>query len=46
MIIGSEGAGHNIQIFDMRKLLKVSPKLPKVFNTLTDLTGLFTGKSR
>lgn len=28
--------------FDLRKLLKVDPKKPKTFSTLTDLTGLFT----
>lgn len=28
--------------FDLRKLLKVDPKEPKTFSTLTDLTGLFT----
>ncbi|KAF7187892.1 hypothetical protein HII31_10792 [Pseudocercospora fuligena] len=42
MIIGSEGVGHGIQIFDMRKLLDIDPASPKVFSTSTDLTGLFT----
>lgn len=45
LIVGSEGRGHNIQIFDMKKLLRVDPKEPKVFNTTTDLTSLFTGRS-
>lgn len=44
LIVGSEGVGHNVQIFDMRKLLKVDPRRPKVFSTETDLTSLFTGK--
>lgn len=44
MIIGSEGAGHGIQIFDMRKLLDIDPASPKVFSTTSDLTGLFTGE--
>ncbi|KAK4500135.1 hypothetical protein PRZ48_008321 [Zasmidium cellare] len=42
LIVGSEGVGHQVQIFDMRKLLKVDPKKPKVFSTTSDLTGLFT----
>ncbi|KAF2246784.1 hypothetical protein BU26DRAFT_53386 [Trematosphaeria pertusa] len=42
LIVGSEGVGHNVQIFDMRKLLKVDPRRPKVFSTETDLTSLFT----
>lgn len=44
LVVGSEGVGHNVQIFDMKKLLKVDPKNPKVFDTATELTGLFTGK--
>lgn len=43
MVIGSEGVGHGIQIFDMRKLLKANPKRPTIYNTLTDIS-LFTGK--
>lgn len=46
LIVGSEGLGHNVQIFDLKKLLKVDPKKPKVFSTATDLTGLFTGKAK
>jgi hypothetical protein len=42
MLIGSEGVNHGIQIFDMRKLLKVDPKTPKVFSTTEDIS-LFTG---
>ncbi|WPB01960.1 uncharacterized protein RHO25_006593 [Cercospora beticola] len=51
MIIGSEAVAHGVQIFDMRKLLKVDPKKPKTFSTLTDVTvfndpiGLPTGRS-
>jgi len=44
LIVGSEGVGHNIQIFDLKKLLKVNPKKPVTFNTASDLTSLFTGK--
>lgn len=42
LIVGSEGVNHGVQIFDLKKLLNVDPKKPKVFNTSTDLTGLFT----
>lgn len=42
LIVGSEGVNHNVQIFDMRKLLQIDPKTPKVFSTTTDLTGLFS----
>ncbi|KAF2744808.1 hypothetical protein M011DRAFT_496066 [Sporormia fimetaria CBS 119925] len=42
VVIGSEAVGHNVQIFDLRKLLKVDPKKPVTFSTETDLTGLFT----
>lgn len=43
VVIGSEAEYHDIQIFDLRKLLKVNPKRPVTFSTQTDLTGLFTG---
>jgi hypothetical protein len=42
VVIGSEAVGHQVQIFDLRKLLKVNPKKPQVFST-SDVTGLFTG---
>ena len=42
VIIGSEGVGHNVQIFDMKKLLHIDPRKPKTFSTETDLTGLFS----
>jgi choice-of-anchor B domain-containing protein len=42
MVIGSEAVGHNVQIFDMTKLLEPDPAAPKNFSTATDLTGLFT----
>ena len=32
LIVGSEGVGHGIQFFDMKKLLKLSPKNPKTFD--------------
>ncbi|KAF1975412.1 hypothetical protein BU23DRAFT_458349 [Bimuria novae-zelandiae CBS 107.79] len=42
LVVGSEGRGHNVQIFDLKKLLKIKPKTPKTFSTATDLTGLFS----
>ncbi|KAF1810961.1 hypothetical protein P152DRAFT_483300 [Eremomyces bilateralis CBS 781.70] len=42
MVIGSEAVGHNIQLFDMTKLLNVDPASPTVFSNLTDVTGHFT----
>jgi choice-of-anchor B domain-containing protein len=41
VIIGSEAVGHNVQIFDMKKVLDIDPRNPKTFNPLTDLEGLF-----
>ncbi|SMQ55114.1 unnamed protein product [Zymoseptoria tritici ST99CH_3D7] len=40
LIVGSEGVGHGVQIFDMKKLLNIDPRSPKTFAT-TDVTGLF-----
>ncbi|KAF2402953.1 hypothetical protein EJ06DRAFT_554504 [Trichodelitschia bisporula] len=37
--IGSEAEKHGIQIFDMKKLLKVDPASPVIFDNLKDLTG-------
>lgn len=37
LIIGSEGIGHGIQFFDLKKLLKLSPKSPKTFDIKTDI---------
>ncbi|KAF2024903.1 hypothetical protein EK21DRAFT_77652 [Setomelanomma holmii] len=37
LVIGSEGRGHGIQFFDLKKLLKLSPKNPKTFDTKTDI---------
>lgn len=37
MIVGSEGAGHGIQFFDMKKLLNLSPKKPKTFDIKKDV---------
>ncbi|CAI6336922.1 unnamed protein product [Periconia digitata] len=42
LIVGSEGVGHGVQIFDMKKLLDVDPSEPVVFDTSKDLTALFT----
>jgi hypothetical protein len=44
VVIGSEAEEHGVQIFDLRKLLKIDPRKPKVFDPKTELTGLFTGK--
>lgn len=44
LIVGSEGVGHGVQIFDMKKLLNINPKSAKTFSTTTDLTGLFIGE--
>lgn len=45
-IIGSEAVGHGIQIFDLKKLLKVRPHpagwTTKTFSITKDLTGLFS----
>lgn len=38
LIVGSEALNHGVQIFDMKKLLKVDPKKPKVFSTTDDIT--------
>ncbi|KJX93656.1 hypothetical protein TI39_contig4278g00004 [Zymoseptoria brevis] len=42
LIVGSEAVDHDIQIFDLRKLLTINPLQPKTFDPKTDLTGLFT----
>ncbi|KAF2009259.1 hypothetical protein BU24DRAFT_445137 [Aaosphaeria arxii CBS 175.79] len=41
LIVGSEAVDHGVQIFDLRKLLKVNPKRPQVFSTTRDLTGFW-----
>ncbi|KAL8935010.1 MAG: hypothetical protein Q9216_005630, partial [Gyalolechia sp. 2 TL-2023] len=41
LYVGSEAAGHGMQIFDMRKLLTL--RRPKTFSTVTDLTALYSG---
>jgi choice-of-anchor B domain-containing protein len=41
LFVGSEGKDHGVQIFDMKKLLKLSPKKPKTFDPLKDLTAWF-----
>ncbi|KAM0273866.1 hypothetical protein ACHAQH_008198 [Verticillium albo-atrum] len=40
-IIGSEAVGHNIQIFDMKKVAAIDPAKPVKFDPKTDLVGLF-----
>lgn len=37
LIIGSEGIGHHIQVFDLKKILKLSPKSPKTFDKVQDV---------
>ncbi|GIZ37933.1 hypothetical protein CKM354_000136100 [Cercospora kikuchii] len=41
LVVGSEAVNHGVQFFDMRKLLTLSPRNPKTFDTRTDLTGWF-----
>lgn len=41
--IGSEAAGHGLQVFDMTKLLNIDPKSPKTFDISKDLTAHFKG---
>ncbi|KAI4639019.1 hypothetical protein J4E93_009508 [Alternaria ventricosa] len=36
LIVGSEGVGHHVQVFDLKKLLKLSPKKPYIFDIKTD----------
>jgi len=43
LVVGSEAVGHNVQIFDLSKLLSVNPASPKTFSNSADLTGLFKG---
>ncbi|KAJ6198518.1 hypothetical protein J3E72DRAFT_439138 [Bipolaris maydis] len=37
LIVGSEGIGHHVQIFDLKKLLKLSPKSPYTFDKVKDV---------
>jgi choice-of-anchor B domain-containing protein len=41
--IGSEASRHGLQIFDMKKLLTLSPSSPKTFSTTSDLTAHYSG---
>ncbi|KAL4804063.1 hypothetical protein BDV18DRAFT_143747 [Aspergillus unguis] len=41
--IGSEAAGHGLQIFDLNKLTKTSGDDPTIFSTTDDLTAWYTG---
>ncbi|KAJ8514252.1 hypothetical protein ONZ45_g8188 [Pleurotus djamor] len=44
LIVGSEALNHHVQIFDLRKILEITPEeKPKTFDPNTDLTGLFKG---
>lgn len=40
LFIGSEGVGHGVQFFDLKKLLKLSPKNPKIFDIKKDVAWL------
>ncbi|KAK4645177.1 hypothetical protein QC761_000620 [Podospora bellae-mahoneyi] len=39
IIIGSEAAGHGVQVFDMSKLTKINPKKPVTFDPEKDVTS-------
>lgn len=40
LVVGSEGIGHGVQFFDLKKLLKLSPKNPKTFDIKKDIGWL------
>jgi choice-of-anchor B domain-containing protein len=42
MYVGSEARGHGMQVFDLTKLLRLSPANPRNFSTATDLTAWFS----
>ena len=42
MLIDSEAVGHDVQIFDMAKLLSIDPVAPVNFSTTAGITGIFT----
>jgi choice-of-anchor B domain-containing protein len=41
IVVGSESFNHHIQIFDLKKLLDLDYKNPKVFDPTTDVTGFY-----
>ncbi|KAG8627414.1 hypothetical protein KVT40_004897 [Elsinoe batatas] len=41
IVIGSEAIKHGVGYFDMRKLLNIDPKNPKIFDPQADLAGWF-----
>ncbi|KAF4550236.1 Hypothetical protein D9617_18g034270 [Elsinoe fawcettii] len=41
IVIGSEAIKHGVGYFDMRKLLRIDPKNPKIFDPKADLAGWF-----
>ncbi|KAJ3507670.1 hypothetical protein NLJ89_g6173 [Agrocybe chaxingu] len=44
LVVGSEAVNHHVQIFDLLKVLDITPEeKPKTFNPATDLTALWTG---
>ncbi|KAL6703126.1 hypothetical protein ACN47E_010188 [Coniothyrium glycines] len=40
LVVGSEGVGHGVQFFDLKKLLKLSPKNPYTFDIKKDVAWL------
>ena len=40
LIVGSEGEGHGVQFFDLKKLLTLSPSNPKTFDIKKDVAWL------
>lgn len=40
LVVGSEGRGHGVQFFDLKKLLKLSPKNPYTFDIRKDVAWL------
>ncbi|KAJ3507671.1 hypothetical protein NLJ89_g6171 [Agrocybe chaxingu] len=44
LVVGSEAVNHHVQIFDLRKVLAITPaQKPKTFNPATELTALWRG---
>ncbi|KAJ8457309.1 hypothetical protein ONZ45_g18362 [Pleurotus djamor] len=44
LVVGSEALNHHVQIFDLRKILSITPEeKPKTFDPINDITGIFRG---
>ncbi|KAK0650028.1 hypothetical protein B0T16DRAFT_509074 [Cercophora newfieldiana] len=41
--IGSEASNHGLQVFDLKKLLTITPGSPKTFSISSDLTARYSG---